>query len=125
MRSDHPLLAVGLKVADDLGNHADQLAGDVGDILLSQLSLLAKTRCPSERRLELRRAELRTPSLHWRSLLRRIADTELSGASKLLTKARPAVHGGMLHLRLALQHSNDLRHDGQDLPHDFVHVLRA
>src|SRR5438067_2114335 len=40
-RSDHPLLAVGLKVADDLGNDADQLAGDVGDVLLRQLSLLS------------------------------------------------------------------------------------
>ena len=28
-------------------------------------------------------------------------------------------------LLLALQHSNDLRNDGQDLPHDFIHVLRA
>ena len=42
-----------------------------------------------------------------------------------LALADAAMHGGMLHLWLALQHSNDLRHDRQDLPHDFVHVLRA
>src|SRR6266702_4808491 len=122
-RSDHPLLAVGLKVADDLGNDADQLAGDVGDVLLRQLSLLTKARRTAECRLELRRAELRTPHLRWLSL-RGIAETELTGASEL-TLTDTAVHGRMLHLGLALQHSHDLRHDGQDLPHALAHVLRT
>src|ERR1051325_8113613 len=88
--SDHPLLAVGLKVTDDLGYDADQLAGDVGDVLLRQLSLLAKARRTAECRLELRRAELRTPHLRWLSL-RRIAETEL-------TLTGTAVHGRLLHL---------------------------
>ena len=123
-RSDHPLLAVGLKVADDLGYDADQLAGDVGDVLLRQLSLLlAKARLTAECRLELRRAELRTPHLRWLSL-RGIAKAELTGDSEL-TLTGTAVHGRMLHLGLVLQHSNDLRHDGQDLPHDLAHVLRT
>ena len=34
LRSDHPLLAIGLKVTDDLRDYADQLAGDVSDVLL-------------------------------------------------------------------------------------------
>jgi hypothetical protein len=34
LRSDHPLLAISLKVTYDLRNDADQLAGDVGHILL-------------------------------------------------------------------------------------------
>lgn len=122
-RSDHPLLAVGLKVTDDLGYDADQLAGDVGDILLRQLSLLAKARRTAECRLELRRAELRTPHLRWLSLCG-IAGTELTEASEL-TLTGTAVHGRMLHLGLALQHSHDLRHDRQDLPHHLAHVLRT
>src|SRR3954451_15954891 len=122
-RSDHPLLAVGLKVTDNLGNDADQLAGDVGDVLLRQLSLLAKAGRTAECRLELRRAELGTPHLRWLRL-RGIAETELTEASEL-TLTGTAMHGRMLHLRLALQHSHDLRHDGQDLPHDLAHVLRT
>jgi len=117
-RSDHPLLAVGLKVTDDLGYDADQLAGDVGDVLLRQLSLLARARLTAECRLELRRAELRTPHLPRLSL----RGTELTGASELTLTA---VHGRMLHLGLALQHSHDLRHDREDLPHDLAHVLRT
>ena len=69
MRLDHPLLAISLKIADDLWDHADQLAGDVGDILLRQLSVLAKARGTAKRRLELRRAELLAPPLHRRCLL--------------------------------------------------------
>ncbi len=34
LRSDHPLLVIGLKVTDDLRDYADQLAGDVSDVLL-------------------------------------------------------------------------------------------
>jgi hypothetical protein len=52
LRSVHPLLVEGLKVTDDLGNHADQLSGDVGDILLRQLPLLlakAEARRTTER----------------------------------------------------------------------------
>src|SRR5205814_605257 len=59
----------------------------------------------------------RTPHLRGLSL-RRIAETEL-------TLTGTAVHGRMLHLGLALQHPHDLRHDGQDLPHDLVHVFRT
>src|SRR5438445_9654974 len=60
-RSDHPLLAVGLKVTDDLGYDADQLAGDVGDVLLRHLSLwLAQARLTAESRLALPRREQRT-----------------------------------------------------------------
>src|SRR5439155_17457378 len=81
LRSDHPLLAIGLKVTYDLRNDADQLAGDVGHILLCQLSLLAKGHGTAERRLELRCAELSAPSLRW------MAETKLAEASKLLTEA--------------------------------------
>ena len=57
--SDHSLLIEGLKVADDLGNHADQLARDVSDVLLRQLPLLSPAGQAAERRLELRRAKWR------------------------------------------------------------------
>src|SRR5882724_4160425 len=123
LRSDHPLLAISLKVTYDLRNDADQLAGDVGHILLRQLSLLAKGHGTAERRLELRCAELSAPGLRW------MAETRLAEASKLLAEAseltltEAALHGRIVRLLLALQHSNDLRNDGQDLPHDFVHVL--
>ena len=49
LRSDHPLLAIGLKVTYDLRNDADQLARNVGHILLRQLSLLAKCHGTAER----------------------------------------------------------------------------
>jgi hypothetical protein len=49
LRSDHPLLAIGLKVTYDLRNDADQLARNVGHILLRQLSLLAKGHGTAER----------------------------------------------------------------------------
>src|SRR5260370_2490453 len=65
LRSDHPLLAIGLKVTYDLRNDADQLAGDVGQILLRHLSLLAQGHGTAERRLELRCAELSAPGLRW------------------------------------------------------------
>ncbi len=113
LRSVHPLLVEGLKVADDLRDHADQLSGNVGDILLCQLPLLlAKASHTAERRLELRRAKLRTEAL------RGIAQSEL-------TQAGTALHGGILELRLTLQHPDNLGHDGQDLPHHFTHVLLA
>jgi len=118
LRSVHPLLVEGLKVADDLRDHADQLSGDVGNILLCQLPLLlAKGPWTAERRLELRRAELRTEAL------RGIAKSELTLAE--LTLAEAALHGGVLELRLALQHPDNLGHDGHDLPHHFIHVLLA
>src|SRR4051812_33719807 len=41
----------------------------------------------------------------------------------LLTQTLPAMHGGVLQLRLVLQHSNDLRHDRQQLADHFVHIL--
>jgi hypothetical protein len=129
LRSDHPLLARGLKVTYDLRNDADQLAGDVGHILLRQLSLLAKGHGTAERRLELRCAELSARGLRW------MAETKLAEASELLAEASEltltaltltaALHGRIVRLLLALQHSNDLRNDGQDLPHDFIYVLRA
>src|SRR6266700_3575891 len=116
LRSDHSLLAVGLKVTDDLRNYADQLAGDVGHILLRQLSLLAKGHGTAERRLELRRPELSTPTLCW------MAETRLAEASGL-AQTEATLHGRKVRLLLALQHSHDLRNDGQDLTHDLVHVL--
>jgi hypothetical protein len=118
LHSDHPLLAIGLKVTYDLRNGADQLAGDVGHILLRQLSLLARGHGTAERRLELRCAELSAPGLRW------MAETKLAEASQL-TLTEAALHGRIVRLLLALKHSNDLRNDGQDLPHDFIHVLRA
>ena len=100
-RLDHPLLAVGLKIPDHLGNQADQLARDVSDVLLGQLTLLPGKDRSAERCLELRPA-------------------------KLLTKRRhPALQRCVLQLRLALQHADDLRHDWQDLSDDFVDVLLA
>ena len=127
-RSVHPLLVEGLKIADDLRDHADQLSGDVGNILLRQLPLLlAKSPQTAERGLELRRAELRT------KVLRGMAKSELTLSeltlSELtlaeLTQAEAALHGRMLDLRLTLQHPDNLRHDRQDLPHHFIHVLLA
>src|SRR6266700_3695871 len=53
-----------------------------------------------------------------------MAEAELAETSEL-AQAGAALHGGIGRLLLALQHSNDLRNDGQDLPHDFIHVLRA
>jgi hypothetical protein len=41
----------------------------------------------------------------------------------LLSEALSALHGGILQLRLVLQHSDDLGHDGQQLPDDFVDIL--
>src|SRR6266566_4186504 len=115
-RSVHPLLVEGLKIADDLRDHADQLSGDVGNILLRQLPLLlAKSPQTAERGLELRRAELRT------KVLRGMAKSELTLSE--LTQAEAALHGRMLELRLTLQHPDNLRHDRQDLPHHFIHVL--
>jgi len=135
-RSDHPLLPLGLKVTDDLRNDADQLTGDVGHILLRQLSLLAQCHRTAERRLELRCAELSAPSLS--RALAWMTKTNLPKASELLALAsellalaselaetKSALHGSILRLLLALQHSHDLRNDGQDLPHDFIHVLWA
>src|SRR6266487_2749522 len=120
LRSDHPLLAIGLKVTYDLRNDADQLASDVGHILLRQLSLLAKGHGTAERRLELRCAELSAPGLRWMA-----EATELLTEASELTLTEAALHGRIVRLLLALQHSNDLRNDGQDLPHDFIHVLLA
>jgi len=53
-------------------------------------------------------------------ILGRIAEAEL-------TEARPALHRSVLQLRLvlALQHSDDLRHDRQDLPYHFIDILLA
>jgi len=48
-------------------------------------------------------------------VLRGIAESEL-------TETVAALHRGVLQLRLALQHSDDLRHDGQDLPHHFIDI---
>src|SRR5260370_8462971 len=113
LRSDHPLLVESLKVTDDLGNHPDELAGNVRDILLRQLPLLlAPAGRSAERRLELWHSKLRP------EILRRIAQTKL-------TQAGAALHGSVLQLRLALQHSDNLWHDGQYLPHHFVHILLA
>ena len=57
-------------------------------------------------------------------ILRRMAEAELAETSEL-AQAGAALHGGIGRLLLALQHSHDLGNDGQDLPHDFIHVLRA
>src|SRR5882762_5132612 len=112
--SVHPRLIESLQVPDDLGNHPDQLTGNVRDILLCQLPLLSPGTRSAERRLELRDSKLRPEALP--EVLRRIAEAEL-------TEASAALHRGMLQLRLALKHSDDLRHDGQDLPHHFIDIL--
>jgi len=44
-------------------------------------------------------------------------------AEPLLTEALPALHSGVLQLRLVLQHSDDLRYDRQELPDHFVDIL--
>ena len=47
-------------------------------------------------------------------------------ANALLTKSKAAtLHRPVLRLRLALQHSHDLRHDRQDLSHHFIDILLA
>src|SRR5438445_5646702 len=62
--SDHSVLIERLKVADDLGNHADQLARDVSDVLLGQLSrLLSPGGRGAERGLELRHTKWRPEGL--------------------------------------------------------------
>src|SRR6266702_1058108 len=134
LRSDHPLLAIGLKVTHDLRNDADQLASDVGHILLRQLSLLAKGHGTAERRLELRCAELSAPGLRW------VAETKLAEASEL-TLTEAALHGRIVRLlraqlprRLAVGCVADsaerilclrehLRQRRYQLTHDLVHVL--
>ncbi len=119
--SDHPLLVQSLKVADDLRDDADQLAGDVSNILLCQLPRLLSpaARC-AECRLELRYAELRP------EVLGRIALAELTQAAEaLLAEALSALHGRVLQLRLVLQHPDDLRYDREDLSHHFVDILLA
>lgn len=112
----HPLLVESLKVADDLGNYTDQLTSNVSDILLCQLPLLSPAGRSAERGLELRGSKLCPEALP--ENLSRSAVSEL-------TEARAAVHRSVLQLRLALQHSDDLRHDGQQLPYHFIDVLLA
>src|ERR1700722_4567249 len=125
LRSDHALLVEGLQVPDHLGNYPDQLAGDVSDILLGQLPLLlAPAKGSAERRLELRPTKRRSEILQ-RVAQRELAKTllaktllaiallaEASLANALLAKSKAAAfHRPVLRLRLALQHSHDLRHD--------------
>src|SRR3981081_2761418 len=117
--SVHPLLVESLEVPDDLGNHPDQLTGNVRDILLCQLPLLSPDGRSAERRLELRDSKLGPEALP--EVLRRIAESELTQAG--LTQTGATLHRSVLQLRLALQHSDDLRHDGQDLPYHFIDVL--
>src|SRR5260370_33056576 len=72
-RSDHPLLVKSLKVADDLRDHPDELAGNIRDVLLRQLTLLLS---PGPRGAQ-RRLEL-GPSLRRRETLPGIALAELA-----------------------------------------------
>src|SRR5882724_4807043 len=99
--SVHPLLVESLQVPHDLGNHPDQLTGNVRDILLCQLPLLSPAGRRAERRLELRDSKLCPEVLP--EILSRITEPELTEAA--------AMHRSVLQLRLALQHSDDLRHD--------------
>ena len=92
------------------------MTGNVRDILLRQLPLLSPGTRSAERRLELRNSKLRPEVLP--EVLRRIAESEL-------TETVAALHRGVLQLRLALQHSDDLRHDGQELPYHFIDILLA
>src|SRR5258708_103195 len=101
-RLNPALLVEGLEIPNHLGNDADKLPRDVSDILLAKLALWlpSKTR-HAERRLELR------PKL------------------LLPERRQAALQRGILQLRLALQHADDLRHDRQDLFHHFIHILLA
>src|SRR6266567_4550326 len=76
--SVHPRLIESLQVPDDLGNHSDQLTGNVRDILLCQLPLLSKGGRSAKRRLELRDAKLGPEVLP--EILRGIAKPELTEA---------------------------------------------
>ena len=109
--SVHPLLVESLQVPHDLGNHPDQLTGNVRDILLCQLPLLSPAGRRAERRLELRDSKL-CPEI-------------LSGSAESELTEAAAMHRSVLQLRLALQHSDDLRHDGQELPYHFIDILLA
>ena len=110
-RLDHPLLVKSLKVADDLRDHPDELAGNIRDVLLRQLTLLLSPGARSaEGRLELRHSIRRAETLPGIALPE-LAETE------------PALHGRVLELRLALQHPDNLRHDRQQLPYHFVDIL--
>ncbi len=80
--SVHPRLVESLQVPDDLGNHPDQLTGNVRDILLCQLPLLSPGTRSAERRLELRNSKLRSEALP--EVLRRIAEPELTQARAAL-----------------------------------------
>ena len=68
---------------------------------------------------------LLTRALLTQALLTQALLTEALLAEALLTEALPAQHGGVLQLRLVLQHSDDLWHDRQQLPHHFVDILLA
>src|SRR5712671_976714 len=114
--SVHPLLVESLQIPHDLGDHPDQLTRNVRDILLCQLPLLSPAGRRAERRLELRDSKLCTEVL----------PEILSGSAvSELTEAAAALHRCVLQLRLALQHSDDLRHDGQELPYHFIDILLA
>src|SRR5712671_6114733 len=114
--SVHPLLVESLQIPHDLGDHPDQLTRNVRDILLCQLPLLSPAGRRAERRLELRDSKLCPEVLP--EILSGSAESEL-------TEAAAALHRGVLQLRLALQHSDDLRHDRQDLPYHFIDILLA
>jgi hypothetical protein len=49
----------------------------------------------------------------------------LSGSAESELTEAAAMHRSVLQLRLALQHSDDLRHDGQELPYHFIDILLA
>jgi hypothetical protein len=94
--SDHALLVESLKVPDDLRNHSDQLARNVGHILLCQLPLVLPPRGRgAERRLHLRpaKSELR-PEVLPRIALSELAQTLLAEA--LLAQTLAPLHGGVL-----------------------------
>jgi len=68
---------------------------------------------------------LLTQALLTQALLTQALLTEALLAEALLTEALPTQHGGVLQLRLVLQHSDDLWHDRQELPQKHVNSKSA
>src|SRR5215831_14490966 len=100
VRLDHALLVVGLQIADQLWDQPDQLARDVGDVLLAQLALLSPRGRHAERRLHLRPAVLAILLLPVLAvLLLRLHPARERVLAPLLADA--AMEGGVLQLRLA------------------------
>jgi len=127
------LLGEGIQAADDLRNRRHQLPHHLGHVLLAKLTLLLLLLTDSLLpigRLHLREALLLLSEgvhLLGEGILLLLGKGILLLSLKMLRPmllALGAVNSRRLHLRLALQDTHDLRHDGEDLTHHLLNVLR-